>query len=118
MARAPSVILTPAEKKLAVNTAKEAAKTAKQQHAELTKKIAARAKTTAKTLAGLEKQYKLDVATVSKLSAAEDKVDEKALKQAAADMVKTSAMLLKLVPTVAPSQPVAKAEEAVATPTA
>ena len=55
MARASSVILTPAEKKLAVNNAKDSAKAAKAKHAGLIKDRAALDKGHAAKLKELEK---------------------------------------------------------------
>ena len=66
MARASSVILTPAEKKLAVNNAKEAAKAAKVKHAGLTKDRAALDKAHAAKLKELEKAHKAAVAEAIK----------------------------------------------------
>ena len=123
MARASSVILTPAEKKLAVNNAKEAAKLAKTAHANLTKDRAVLDKAHAANLKELEKNYKAAVAAATKTYAATAKESDKALKAAAVALTKADADVLKLVPTVAPTaKPAAAtdvaAEKAVPTETA
>lgn len=121
MARASSVILTPAEKKLAVNNAKEAAKAAKAVHASLNKNRAALDKAHAANLKELEKNYKAAVAAAIKTYAATAKESDKALKAAAAALTKADADLLKLVPTVAPTVTASAApadEKAVPTETA
>lgn len=123
MARASSVILTPAEKKLAVNNAKEAAKLAKTAHAGLLKDRAALDKAHAANLKGLEKNYKAAVAAATKTYVATAKESDKALKAAAVALTKADADMLKLVPTVAPTaKPAAAAdvatEKAVPTETA
>ena len=91
MARASSVILTPAEKKLAVNNAKEAAKLAKTAHASLAKDRAALDKAHAANLKELEKNYKAAVATATKTYAATAKESDKALKAAAIALTKADA---------------------------
>ena len=123
MARASSVILTPAEKKLAVNNAKEAAKLAKTAHAGLHKDRVALDKAHAANLKELEKNYKAAVAAATKTYAATAKESDKALKAAAVALTKADADVLKLVPTVAPTaKPAAAtdvaAEKAVPTETA
>ncbi len=117
MARASSVILTPAEKKLAVNNAKEAAKLAKTAHAGLHKDRAALDKAHAAKLKELEKNYKAAVAAATKTYVAAAKESDKALKAAAVALTKADADVLKLVPTVAPTAKPA-AEKAVPTETA
>ncbi len=114
MARASSVILTPAEKKLAVNNAKEAAKLAKTVHAGLHKDRAALDKAHAANLKGLEKNYKAAVAAATKTYVATAKESDKALKAAAVALTKADADMLKLVPTVAPTAKPAAAVDAAA----
>ena len=114
MARASSVILTPAEKKLAVNNAKEAAKLAKTAHASLTKDRAALDKAHAANLKELEKNYKAAVTAATKTYAATAKESDKALKAAAIALTKADADVLKLVPTVAPTTKLAATADAVA----
>ena len=121
MARAPSVILTPAEKKLAVNNAKEAAKAAKAKHAGLTKDRAALDKAHVAELKKLEKTYKAGVAEITKAYTTAVKESDKAIKVATAELTKADADLLKLVPTVAPTATASAAqadEKAVPTETA
>ena len=103
MARASSVILTPAEKKLAVNNAKDSAKAAKVKHAGLTKDRAALDKGHAAKLKGLEKAHKAAVAEAIKAYTTAAKESDKAIKLATAELNKAEADLLKLVPTVAPT---------------
>ena len=112
MARASSVILTPAEKKLAVNNAKEAAKAAKAKHAGLTKDRAALDKAHAANLKELEKTYKAGVAEVVKAYTTAAKESDKAIKVATAELTKADADVLKLVPTVAPTAKPAAAADA------
>ena len=112
MARASSVILTPAEKKLAVNNAKEAAKAAKAVHAGLIKARAAAAKEHGAKLKELEKAYKTAVAEATKAYNTAEKESAKALKDATVALTKADADLLKLVPTVAPTVKPAAAEGA------
>ena len=116
MARASSVILTPAEKKLAVNNAKDSAKAAKVRHAGLTKNRAALDKDYAAKLKELEKAYKAAVAGVTKAYTTAAKESDKVIKLAVAELTKADADLLKLVPTVAPT--VTASEKAVPTETA
>lgn len=120
MARAPSVILTPAEKKMAVSNAKEAAKQAKVALNTLTKTRTAAEKEYASALKDLKKTYDSAVATATKTFTALTKESDKALKNANAAVTKADADLLKLVPTVAPTvtaaAPVVE-EKAVPTPT-
>ena len=116
MARAPSVILTPAEKKLAVNNAKEAAKAAKATHAGLIKARAAAAKEHGAKLKELEKAYKAAVTEAIKTYATAVKESDKAIKLATAELTKADADLLKLVPTVKPTVP--NSDKAVPTETA
>ena len=103
MARASSVILTPAEKKLAVNSAKESAKAAKAKHAGLLKARAALDKSHAAKLKELDKAYKAAVTEAIKTYATAVKESDKAIKLATAELTKADADLLKLVPTVAPT---------------
>ena len=103
MARASSVILTPAEKKLAVNNAKDSAKSAKAKHAGLVKDRTTLDKAHAANLKGLEKNYKAAVAEVVKAYNTAAKESDKAIKLATAELTKADADLLKLVPTVAPT---------------
>ena len=103
MARASSVILTPAEKKMAVNNAKESAKSAKAKHAGLTKDRATLDKTYAAKLKELEKAHKAAVTEAMKTYATIVKESDKAIKVATAELTKAEADLLKLVPTVAPT---------------
>ena len=103
MARASSVILTPAEKKLAVNSAKESAKAAKAKHAGLIKDRATMDKTYAAKLKELEKAHKAAVTVAMKTYAAIVKESDKAIKLATAELTKADADLLKLVPTVKPT---------------
>lgn len=116
MARASSVILTPAEKKMAVNNAKESAKSAKAKHAGLIKDRAALDKAHAAKLKGLEKAHKVAVAEATKAYTTAAKESDKAIKVATAELTKADADLLKLVPTVKPT--VAASEKAVPTETA
>ena len=121
MARASSVILTPAEKKLAVNNAKDLAKAIKAKHAGLTKDRAALDKAHAAKLKELEKNYKAAVAAATKTYVATAKESDKALKVVAAALTKADADLLKLVPAVAPTVTASAApagEKAVPTETA
>lgn len=121
MARASSVILTPAEKKLAVNNAKEAAKAAKAKHAGLAKDRAALDKAHAAKLKELEKAYKAAVTEATKAYTTAAKESDKAIKVATAELTKADADLLKLVPTVAPTVTASAApagEKAVPTETA
>ena len=121
MARASSVILTPAEKKMAVNNAKESAKSAKAKHAGLVKDRTALDKAHAAKLKELDKAHKAAVAEATKAYTTASKESDKALKVAAAALTKADADLLKLVPTVAPTvKPAADAatEKAVPTETA
>ena len=113
MARASSVILTPAEKKLAVNNAKEGAKAAKATYASLYKNRAALDKAHAAKLKELEKNYKAAVAAATKTYVATAKESDKALKAAAIALTKADADVLKLVPTVAPTAKPAAAADAV-----
>ena len=103
MARAPSVILTPAEKKLAISNAKESAKSAKTKHAGLVKDRAALDKAHAAKLKELDKAYKAAVAEATKSYTTASKESDKAIKLATVDLTKAEANLLKLVPTVAPT---------------
>ena len=103
MARASSVILTPAEKKLAVNNAKDSAKAAKAKHATLTKDRAALDKGHAAKLKELEKAHKAAVAEATKAYTTAAKESDKAIKVATAELTKAEADLLKLAPTVAPT---------------
>ena len=103
MARASSVILTPAEKKLAVNNAKDSAKAAKAKHAGLTKDRAALDKAHAAKLKELLKAHKAAVAEAAKAYTTAAKESDKAIKVATAELTKADADLLKLVPTVAPT---------------
>ena len=103
MARASSVILTPAEKKLAVNNAKAFAKTAKVKHACLIKGRAALDKGHAAKLKELEKAHKAAVAEATKTYTTAAKESDKAIKVATAELTKAEADLLKLVPTVKPT---------------
>ena len=116
MARASSVILTPAEKKMAVNNAKEAAKAAKAKHAGLIKNRAAFEKAHAAKLKDMDKTYKAAVAEVIKIYATVVKESDKAIKVATAELTKADADLLKLVTTVAPT--VTASDKAVPTETA
>ena len=116
MARASSVILTPAEKKLAVNNAKDSAKAAKAKHAGLLKARAALDKRHAAKLKELDKAYKAAVTEAIKTYATAVKESDKAIKLATAELTKADADLLKLVPTVAPT--VTASEKAVPTETA
>ena len=116
MARASSVILTPAEKKLAVNNAKTFAKAAKAKHAALIKDRAALDKGHAAKLKELEKAHKAAVAEATKAYTAAAKESDKAIKLATTELTKADADLLKLVPTVAPT--VIASEKAVPTETA
>ena len=116
MARASSVILTPAEKKLAVNSAKEAAKAAKAEHAGLVKDRAALDKAHAAKLKELEKAHKAAVAEATKAYTTTAKEIDKAIKIATAELTKADAALLKLVPAVAPTV-TAKPEGEKAVPT-
>ena len=116
MARASSVILTPAEKKLAVNSAKESAKAAKAKHAGLTKDRAALDKAHAAKLKELDKAYKAAVTEAIKTYATAVKESDKAIKLATTELTKAEADLLKLVPTVKPT--VTASEKAVPTETA
>lgn len=121
MARASSVILTPAEKKLAVNNAKDSAKAAKAKHAGLTKDRAALDKAHAAKLKELEKVHKAAVAEATKAYTTAAKESDKAIKVATAELTKADADLLKLVPTVAPTVTASAApagEKAVPTETA
>ena len=103
MARASSVILTPAEKKLAVNSAKESAKAAKAKHAGLIKNRAAFEKAHAAKLNDMYKTYKAAVTEAIKIYATVVKESDKAIKLATAELTKADADLLKLVPTVKPT---------------
>ena len=103
MARASSVILTPAEKKMAVNNAKESAKSAKAKHAGLVKDRAALDKAHAAKLKELDKAHKAAVAEATKAYTTASKESDKAIKLATAELTKADADLLKLVPTVAPT---------------
>jgi hypothetical protein len=114
MARASSVILTPAEKKLAVNNAKDSAKAAKAKHAGLTKDRAALDKAHAAKLKELEKTHKAAVAEATKAYTTAAKESDKALKAAAIALTKADADVLKLVPTVAPTTKLAATADAVA----
>ena len=116
MARASSVILTPAEKKLAVSNAKDSAKAAKAKHAGLTKDRAALDKAHVAKLKKLEKDHRAAVAEATKAYTTAAKESDKAIKVATAELTKAEADLLKLVPTVAPT--VAAGEKAVPTETA
>lgn len=118
MARSPSVILTPAEKKLAVSTAKEAAKAAKVAHSDLAKARAKLEKGHAVALKALEKNYRDVVAAATKTFAAAVKESDKALKLAAATMTKADADLIKLVPPVAAAPAGLPVGETKAVPTA
>ena len=121
MARASSVILTPAEKKLAVNNAKDSAKAAKAKHAGLIKDRAALDKAHAAKLKELEKTHKAAVAEATKAYTTAAKESDKAIKVATAELTKAEADLLKLVPTVAPTVTASAApagEKAVPTETA
>ena len=103
MARAPSVILTPAEKKLAVNNAKDLAKAAKAKHASLVKDRTGLVKGHAAKLKELEKAHKAAVAEATKAYTTAVKESDKAIKLADAEMTKATADLLKLVPIAAPT---------------
>lgn len=103
MARASSVILTPAEKKLAVNNAKDSAKAAKAKHAGLIKNRAAFEKAHAAKLNDMYKTYKAAVTEAIKIYATVVKESDKAIKLATAELTKADADLLKLVPTVKPT---------------
>lgn len=116
MARASSVILTPAEKKMAINNAKELAKLAKTIYADLIKERAALDKMHAAKLKELDKAYKAAVAEATKAYTTAAKESDKAIKLATAELTKADANLLKLVPTVKPT--VAASEKAVPTETA
>lgn len=116
MARASSVILTPAEKKLAVNNAKDSAKAAKAKHAGLIKARAALDKGHAAKLKELKKAYDATVSKATKAYTTAVKESDKAIKVATAELTKAEADLLKLVPTVAPT--VTVGEKAVPTETA
>lgn len=121
MARASSVILTPAEKKLAVNNAKASAKAAKVKYASLIKDRTTLDKDHAAKLKQLEKSYKAAVAKVTKAYTTATKDSSKAINAAAAALTKADADLLKLVPTVAPTVTASAApagEKAVPTETA
>ena len=121
MARASSVILTPAEKKLAVNNAKDLAKAAKGKHAGLIKDRAALDKAHATVLKELEKAHKTAVAAATKAYTTAAKNSDKAIKVATVELTKADAALLKLVPTVAPTVTASAApagEKAVPTETA
>ena len=121
MARASSVILTPAEKKLAVSNAKDLAKAAKGKHAGLIKDRAALDKAHAAKLKELEKAHKAAVAEATKAYTTAAKESDKAIKAAAVESTKAEADLLKLVPTVAPTVTASAAtagEKAVPTETA
>ena len=100
MARAPSVILTPAEKKMAVTNAKEAAKAAKVNHATLTKDRAKLDKDHAAGLKAAEKAYKTAVAELTKAYNAAAKENDKAVKASGLATTKADADLLKLTATV------------------
>ena len=113
MIRKQSVILTPAEKKLAVNNAKDSAKAAKVKHATLTKDRAKLEKDHAAALKLLERNHREAVATATKTYAATAKESDKALKAAAIALTKADADVLKLVPTVAPTAKPAAAADAV-----
>jgi hypothetical protein len=102
MARAPSIILTPAEKKMAVNSAKEAVKSAKAKHASLIKDRAA-----------LEKAHAVKLKELEKAHAVKLKELDKTIKLAATELTKAEANLLKLVPA-----PKTESEWAVPTETA
>ena len=116
MARASSVILTPAEKKMAVNNAKESAKSAKAKHAGLVKDRVVLGKAHAVKLKELDKAYKAVVAEAIKAYIIVSKESDKAIKLATAELTKADADLLKLVPTVAPTV-TAKPEGEKAVPT-
>lgn len=116
MARTPSVILTPAEKKLAVSNAKSEVKSAKTKHAELTKAQAKLVKEHGAELKAMEKLHRAAVAEATKAYNTAFKAGEKELKEAAKAMNAAEAAALKFNPTVAASQPKAVAA-AVPTPT-
>lgn len=122
MARAKSVILTPAEKKLAITNAKDAAKSAKTKHAALTKNRGTLDKAHAAKLKELKKAYDAAVSKATKAYNTAAKESDKALKAASNDLTKADADVLKLNPTVAPTVTAAGAavatEKAVPTETA
>ena len=121
MVRKQSVILTPAEKKLAVNNAKDSAKAAKAKHATLTKDRAALDKSHAAKLKELKKAYDAAVSEATKAYNTAAKESDKAIKLATVELTKAEADLLKLVPTVAPTVTASAApagEKAVPTETA
>jgi ribosome maturation protein Sdo1 len=98
MARTPSVILTPAEKKLAVNSAKEAVKSAKVKHASLTKDRAALEKAHTAQLKELEKAHAAMLKELEKAHTVKMKELDKTIKLAAAELTKAEANLQKLAP--------------------
>jgi hypothetical protein len=104
MARTQSVILTPAEKKLAVNSAKEAVKAAKTKHASLTKDRATLEKMHDAQLKGLEKAHAIRLKELEKEHIAKLKELDKAIKLAAIELTKAEAELLKLTPAAAPAE--------------
>ena len=117
MARTPSVILTPAEKKLAVSTAKDAAKSAKVAHSELAKARAKLEKDHAAALKLLERNHREAVVTATKTFNTAVKESDKAIKLAAAAMTKADADLIKLVPPVATAPAGLPTSEVKAVPT-
>ena len=100
MARAPSVILTPAEKKLAVTNAKEASKAAKANHAALTKERSKLEKDYSAAVKAAEKAHKATISELDKNFKASIKESDKALKAADAASVKAEADVLKLAASV------------------
>ncbi len=96
MARAPSVILTPAEKKLAVNNAKEAAKAAKVGQTTLSKERSKLEKDYAAAVKAAEKAHKTAISDLEKVFKTAVKESDKAIKAADLASVKADADLLKL----------------------
>lgn len=105
MARSPSVILTPAEKKLAISNAKDAARAAEKAHAALSKDRAALDKDHTAKLKELEKNHNKAVAEATKEYNTLVKASDKALKDAGVGVTKANTDLLKFQPVQAVNVP-------------